>query len=126
MKTSSSVPDFGSEPRPTPWVETREGQFFFVNALLFAPAFVVLVPLGLRTMIRLLAGVARPTVLDTIPMLAGYVVPWTGWIALLLAWLVVRNLRMELPGPARWSLRVFLVVHLAFAAYSVWWWVAGR
>lgn len=125
MEHTTDLPRLGDQPPASPWVESRAGLAFFVNALLFAPAFVVLVPLGLRTMVRLLTGVIRPTVLDTIPLLAWYVVPFTGWISAIMAFLVVRNLRMELPVPARWTLRFFLVCHLGFALYSVWWWVAG-
>jgi hypothetical protein len=125
MEHTTDLPRLGDQPPASPWIESRAGLAFFVNALLFAPAFVVLVPLGLRTMVRLLTGVVRPTVLDTIPTIAWYVVPYTGWIAAGMAWLVVRNLRMELPTPARWTLRFFLVAHLGFALYSVWWWVAG-
>lgn len=98
---------------------------FFVNALLFAPAFVVLVPLALRSMVRLITGTIRPSVLDTFPALAGYLVPWVGWLAVVPAVLVLRNLRMELPGPARWTLRFFLVVHVGFLVAAAWAWV-GR
>jgi hypothetical protein len=31
---------------PEPWIETREGGWFFVNALLVAPELVVLFPLA--------------------------------------------------------------------------------
>jgi hypothetical protein len=123
MDATTPVPTPTKSPA-TPWIETRAGQAFFVNALLFAPVFVVLFPLGLRAMVRAITGVIRPSVLDTIPTLAGYVVPFTGWASLIVAWLVVRNLRMELPAAARWTLRIFLAAHLSFAAYSVWFWVA--
>ncbi len=39
-----------------PWIETKEGGLFFVNALFVVPAFCVMVPLSVRTLLTLVAG----------------------------------------------------------------------
>lgn len=117
---SGSTPSAGGNASPSPWVETRAGGLFFVNALLVGPAFVVLFPLSLISMLRG-AGIvgAEWSVLDTLPTLAGYLVPWIGWLALVPAGLCVRNLRMGVPRPAAWALRTFVLVHLGFVGWGV-------
>jgi len=121
----SSPPPPVRRPQGDPWVETRAGSLFFVNLLLVSPALVVLVPLLLRGLLRVAGKMDRPSpILDTIPVLAGLVVPWVGWLALLPAWLVVRNLRMALPTPARRALLFFLFVHLATVAWAAGSWLA--
>ena len=106
-----------------PWVETREGGFFFVNAVLFIPELVVLVPLAVKGLLFALGWQGESVYLDTIPALAGYVLPWTGWILVVPLWTTLRNLTMELPAPARGALLVMLAGHLGFLAWTVGHWV---
>lgn len=108
------------------WVETTEGGLFFVNALLAAPELVVLVPLGMKAMLRSLGLVGEASVyFDTFPMLAGYVLPWAGWLLAIPIWTTVRNLRMETPRWASAALLGFLAVHVSFLAWTVGWWITG-
>lgn len=113
--------------RETPWVETRAGGLFFVNAVLVAPELVVLVPLVMGAVLRglgLLQGPSR--FIDTIPQVAAYVLPWTGWILVVPLWTALRNLGMEGVGPwARRALYGMATLHVAFLAYTVWRWIVG-
>lgn len=113
-------------PRPSPWVETKSGSLFFVNALLTAPLFIVLFPLALGKGLRALGvldGIS--SMVDVFPILAGYVVPYAGWLLVVPIALIVRNIRME-PGRApRIALAFFLLLHLAFLGWTVSWWIAG-
>lgn len=108
-----------------PWVETREGAYFFVNGLLVMPELVILVPLGLKGLLSLFGAGGESVYLDTFPMLAGYVLPWAGWLLVVPIWTTLRNLRMELPGGARLALRTMLLSHVGFLAWTVWHWVGG-
>lgn len=121
----SGPPDL--PPAETPWVETRAGGLFFVNAVLVSPELVVLFPLVVGAVLRslgLLQGTSR--FIDTIPQMAAYVLPWTGWIFVIPLWSTVKNLRMEGVGyRARRALWGMASLHLLFLAYTVWRWLAG-
>lgn len=108
-----------------PWVETPEGGLFFVNAILAIPEIVVLVPLGLKGILGLVGSGGASVYLDTFPMVAGYALPWLGWILVVPLWTTLRNLRMELPGPARLALVAMLLSHAGFLAWTVWLWLPG-
>jgi hypothetical protein len=108
-----------------PWIETREGGFFFVNALLIFPYVMLLVPLLTRVFVRgVLGGLPREsTIVDTFPMMAEHLLPRTGWLVVLPAGLVVWNLRIETRPLPRATLWLFLAVHLAFLAWTVTGWI---
>lgn len=112
--------------RGEPWVETKSGSLFFVNALLTAPLFIVLFPLGLGRGLRAL-GVMEgiSTMVDVFPLLAGYIVPYAGWLLVIPVGLIVRNLRIETARAAQVALVFFLLLHLSFLGYAVSWWVTG-
>jgi hypothetical protein len=106
--------------RRDPWVETREGGWFFVNALLVSPALVVLFPLTLSLLVDALAPGREPSpFLDTIPFVASKAVPILGWLLVVPIWATVKALRMSQPLVARIALGFFLVVHLGFLGYAV-------
>ncbi len=110
---------------PGAWVETPEGGFFFLNAVLVIPELVVLVPLSLKALLGLVGSGGPSVYLDTIPSIARYVLPWTGWILVVPAWTTLRNLRMELPSAARAALVAMLLSHLGFLAWTAWLWIGG-
>lgn len=121
----------GRDPGPsdgprTPWIETREGGLFFVNALLVAPAVMALVPLGLGATLRALGVLVGPSPLfDTIPRMAGYFAPRLGWLAAPAALVAWKGLaEVERKGPRR-ALALFLGVHVVTLACTVWLWVTA-
>lgn len=107
-----------------PWIETREGGLFFLNAVLVAPELVVLFPLTLRFLVGLVAPERGPSpFLDTIPFVASQAIPLLGWLLVIPIWTTVKNLRMTLPALPRVALTLFLLLHLAFLAYTVLSWM---
>lgn len=110
--------------RVEPWIETRRGGLFFVNALLVAPELVVLFPLTLRFLVSLVAPHRNPSpFLDTIPFVASRSIPYLGWLLVIPIWTTIRNLRIEpLPLP-RGALVFFLLLHLAFLGYTALSWM---
>jgi len=103
-----------------PWIETREGGWFFVNALLVAPELVVLFPLALSWLATALAPDRAPSpFLDTIPFVASNALPFVGWVLVIPIWTTVKNLRMGGSRLARVALGFFLLLHLSFLAYTV-------
>lgn len=123
MSAAAEIPELPTREE-SPWVETRAGGLFFVNALLAAPALMAVYPLLLRTLLETFAGLegASP-VLDTVPLVAAHVAPWVGWAAVPAAALVVWNLRIADRRWARGLLWAFLTIHLAVLAYTVGRWV---
>lgn len=116
-------PDLPANDEP-PWIESRAGGLFFVNALLAAPALMVLYPVGLRAFLRAVAGLERPVpLLDTVPLVAAYVAPVVGWLALPAAALAIWNLRIVDRGWARALLVVFLLLHVGVVAYTALRWM---
>lgn len=108
------------------WVETPEGGLFFVNGLMAIPELVVLIPLALEGVLRVLGLLQGPSVyFDTFPRLAGYVLPWAGWLLVVPIWTTVRNLRLETPRWAAVTLVLLLVTHLCFLGWTVAWWITG-
>jgi len=104
-----------------PWIETGPGGFFFVNAVLAAPALMALYPWTIRWILRSAGVLNRPSkVLDPVPAVADHVIPILGWLALPAAWLVVKNLRTVDRVWARRALWVFLAVHLGTLGYTLW------
>jgi hypothetical protein len=119
----AATPDLPSRSED-PWVESRAGGLFFVNALLAAPALMVLYPFLLRAVLRAAVGFDRPSpLLDTVPLVAAHVAPVVGWLALPAAALVVWNLRMVERRWARVLLWSFLVLHLGVLVYTAARWI---
>lgn len=110
--------------RTDPWIETREGGLFFVNALLATPALVVLFPLTVGALISVLAP-GRPSspFLDTIPFVASKSLPYLGWFLVIPIWTTIRNLRIETMAIPRVVLGLFLVLHVSFLGYTVLSWL---
>lgn len=108
-----------------PWIETREGGLFFINALLLFPYLMVLIPLLTRVFVRgALGGFPEESVIvDTFPMLAEYLLPRMGWLALGPAWLTWRNLGLEHRVLPRLALGFLLVTHVAVVAWTVTGWL---
>lgn len=110
----------------SPWIESPEGLLFFWNAVLVAPELFVLLPLGLRALLDPLVLHGRPSaMLDTIPAVAGHVLPSVGWLLVIPLALTAYDLRVEERRWPRTALAAFLVIHLAFLAYTVGRWVGG-
>ena len=110
--------------RGEPWIETREGGLFFINALLVAPELVVLFPLVLRLLVGMISSERNPSpFLDTIPFVASKAIPFLGWLILIPVWTTVRNLRIEPRMLPRLALAAFLLSHIGFLGYTVWSWV---
>ena len=103
-----------------PWIETRAGGLFFVNAVLAAPVLMALYPWTIRWVLRVTGVLNRPSrILDPVPAVADHVIPVLGWLAIPAAWLVVRNLRIIDRTWARRALWVFLAVHVGTVVYTV-------
>lgn len=109
-----------------PFVETRADGLFFLNAVLAAPALLVLWPVLVRGLLRGVDALEGPSsLLDPIPAVAGRVAPWIAWLSVIPLCYTWRNLRMEMPSPVRWTLRAFVALHVGVLA----WWaltLAGR
>ena len=104
----------------TPWVETRAGGLFFVNAILAAPILMALYPWTLRWLLRAAGVLDRPSrILDPVPAVADHFIPVLGWLALPAAWLVWRTLGMVERPWARRALWLFLGVHTGTLVYTV-------
>ena len=109
-----------SVDRSTPFVETAQGSLFFMNAVMAAPALLVLWPVLLRVLLRGVGALEGPSpLLDPIPIVARQVGPYVAWLSAIPLWTCRRNLSMSLPVPARWALRAFVTVHVGVLG----WWV---
>lgn len=119
----------GGPPSPAsspeaPWIETREGGLFFLNAVLVAPELVVLVPLTLRTVFDLLVpDRGASPFLDTIPFVASKSLPIIGWLLVIPIWTTVRNLKIARRPLARAALVVILLIHLSFLGFAILSWL---
>ncbi len=119
--TASGHPPLDAEGTET-FVETRAGSLFFLNAVLAGPTLLVLWPVLVRGALRAMGALEGPSsLLDPVPALAASVGPWIAWLSVLPLALTIRNLGMELPTTARWTLRAFVAVHLGVLA---WWGLA--
>ena len=107
-----------------PWIETPQGGWFFVNALLVAPELVILLPQAVGLIASFLEPNRDPSpFLDTIPFVASKAIPFLGWFLVIPIWTTVRNLRMDGLLLPRVALGAFLVLHLSFLGYTIWSWV---
>ena len=110
----------GAETSDVPWVETREGGLFFINAVLVAPLFMVLLPLGLRGLFRSLGALNRPSpVLDPIPAVAAHMLPVLGIALVIPLILTLKNLRIARRPAVKTALWIFLASHVGFLTYTV-------
>ena len=108
-----------------PWIESAEGGLFFLNAVLAAPALLVLLPLALARVCEGL-GFARGTELfSVVPTVAGAFVPWLGWLALLPLVTAAWNLKREKRPLPRALLLAFVLVHGAVLVYTLRSWIVG-
>jgi hypothetical protein len=110
--------DGGAEPRP-PFVETRAGGWFFLNAVLVGPSLLVLWPVLLRAVLHATGAVRGPSnLLDPVPELAASTGPYVAWLSALPLVSTLLNLRLPMPPAARWALGGFAAVHVGVLA---WW-----
>lgn len=111
--------------RDEPWVETRAGGWFFLNAVLVAPELTVLVPLVAGTLLRAAGVLEGPSrFIDPVPAVAAYMLPRIGWLLVVPIWTTIHNLRMEgVERRARLALSVMLALHLAFFGYTLGRWL---
>mgnify|MGYP001814635506 CR=1 FL=1 len=128
MKTEAKgEPEAPETPRTReaePWVETRAGGLFFVNAILVAPIFMALYPWTLRWLLRALGVLDRPSrILDPVPAVAAHFAPLLGWLSIPAAWLVWKNLRIIDRSWARIALWIFLAAHLGMVLYTLTLWL---
>ena len=88
LRVESTSASSGPDPVPgAPWVETRAGGMFFVNAILVAPIYMALYPWTLRWLLRTAGILNRPSkVLDPVPAVADHVIPILGWLSIPAAW----------------------------------------
>lgn len=116
------MPEVDREEQP--WVETRAGGLFFLNAVLVSPIFMALYPWTLRWVLRTLGVLDRPSrILDPVPAVANHFAPFLGWVSLAGAWLVWRNLKLvDRPWP-RAALWLFMAAHLGMVAYTLALWL---
>lgn len=104
-----------------PFVETPAGGMFFLNAVLAAPALLVLTPVLVRATLRGIGALEGPSpLLDPVPAVAGLVASYLAWLSVLPLWSCWRNLRMPLPGAARWTLIAFGAVHAGVLGWWLW------
>jgi hypothetical protein len=109
---------------PEPWIETRPGGLFFINAVLVSPIFMALYPWTLRWILQGMGIIDRPSrILDPVPAVAAHFAPFLGWLSIPAAWLVWKNLK-EVDRPwARVALWAFLAAHVGMVAYTVGRWI---
>lgn len=113
-----------NEGREEPWIETRRGGLFFINAVLAAPELVVLFPLTLRFLVGLISSERNYSpFIDTIPFVASKSIPFLGWLLVIPIWTCVKNLRIEPLFIPRATLIFFLLLHLSFLGYTVLSWI---
>jgi hypothetical protein len=110
--------------REEPWIETKEGGFFFVNSLLIFPYMMLLLPLLTRLFVRgVVGGLAEPSqIVDTFPTLTEFLAPRYGWLAVVPLVLVWKNLGIEHRSGPRLFLWIFGVAHLTALVWTVTGW----
>ena len=113
------IPDLANRDIGTPWVETPEGERFFVNAVLVAPELIVVFPLAVGVALRAMGLVQGPTVfLDVVPWVAGHAIPYVAWLLPIPIWTTLRDLRVA-SARVRVALIGFLALHSSFLGYGV-------
>ena len=109
----------------SPWVETRAGGVFFINALLAAPLMMTLYPWTLRWMLRAAGLLDRPSrILDPVPAVAAHFAPVVGLLALPALAFTLHGLRIVDRRWARVLLGIFAIGHVGTLIYTVAAWMA--
>ncbi|MBT8335947.1 MAG: hypothetical protein KJO11_05040 [Gemmatimonadetes bacterium] len=125
----SVAPDIGPPPSlpdaaSAPWVETRPGAVFFINALAAAPVFVALYPWAVRWLLRTAGILDRPSrILDPVPAVAAHFAPVVGWLALPALAFAIYGFRIADRRWARVLLGIFAVAHVGTVIYTAAQWV---
>lgn len=125
----NGVPDVGPAPslpdaEEQPWVETRPGMVFFLNALVAAPILMVAYPWMLRWLLRTAGILDRPSrILDPVPAVAAHVAPVIGWLAVPALAFAIYGLRVADRRWARLLLWVFVAGHVGTLLYTIGRWV---
>jgi hypothetical protein len=121
----AAPPSGPASGRKDPWIETREGGLFFVNALLIFPHVMVSVPLLTRIFVRSRGGLqGEAVIVDTFPLLAEHLLPRLGWLLVVPIGLILLNLTWEAKPWPRRALGAFLALHLAALAWTVSTWLS--
>jgi len=108
-----------------PWIESREGGWFFLSAVLIAPELVVLFPLLAGAIVSFLAPGREPSpFLDTIPYVAYEAMPVIGWLLIVPILATVKAIRLTTSRGPLLALGGFLLLHLSFLGYTVFRWVS--
>lgn len=108
-----------------PWIESREGGWFFLNAVLVAPELVVLFPLLAGAVVTFLAPGREPSpFLDTIPFVASKALPIVGWLLVIPILTTVKAIRLTTRRVVLLALGAFLLLHLSFLGYVVFRWAS--
>lgn len=115
-------PSLPSDDSP-PWIETRAGGVFFVNALLAAPVFIALYPWTLRWALRVAGILDRPSrILDPVPAVAAHFAPVVGWLALPALVFALYGMRLVEKRWAKGLLLFFAAAHVGTLIYTVMTW----
>ncbi len=123
-ETGARVPAHPDLPNDRPFVETPEGELFFRNLLMATPALIVMVPLVMKFVVTTLGFLSGPSrVFDTLPIVAGYALPYVGWVLLLAIPPVLRNIAMPVSPKIRGLLVAFLFIHIGVVIATVLAWV---
>lgn len=123
------APDMGPTPSmPTsedpPWIETRSGMVFFLNALLASPLLIVAYPWAVRWLLRATGLLDRPSrILDPVPAVAAHMMPVLGWLALPALGFAIYGLRLADRRWARILLILFVIGHIGTVIYTIGRWV---
>ncbi len=118
MQTTDTVD--APQEREAPWIETRSGGLFFINAVLAAPVFMALYPWTLRWALRAAGILDRPSrILDPVPAVADHFIPVLGWVTIPAMYLVWKNLQsVDRVWPRRF-LWLFMVSHAGTLLYTI-------
>lgn len=117
------IPSLPSSDDP-PWIETRAGMVFFLNALVATPLMIVAYPWLLRWLLRVTGLLDRPSrILDPVPAVAAHMAPVLGWLALPALGFAIYGLRVVDRRWARILMALFLIGHIGTLIYTIGLWV---
>jgi hypothetical protein len=111
-------------PPKSPFFETPAGELFFRNMLFVTPALIVMVPVLMKAVVTTLGFLDGPSrVFDTLPIVAGYALPWVGWLFVFAIRPALRNLTMDISPRLRGLLFAFLLIHIGVLTSTVLAWI---